>query len=404
MPESSFDPVRELSPANRHQIYAELRDQAPIYWSSAYSAWILTRYADVSAILRHPDALALDGISFLESFSQRGNLDLSSLIRFWSSVSLFTRGPHHDAVRRMLAHALGGIRRMNLPELLERRADLLLDGGERDGSIDLVAGYGKALALFVIGSFLGVPEEDLPELSRLAADLIIMFERTVPSVNTLIKLNKSAAASLEYFERLIDWRRRERRDDGISLMVELADKQLRCSDQELAGYCTFFFIAAEESTAAAISESALILLRRPELRAHLAGDPSRVPLAARELLRLVSPVQYVGRQMRVDFRVADRSIRAGQPIILMLGAANRDPADFPNPDEPRLDRSGPETLVFAAGPYRCIGAQLATFEVETAVRKLLQRPRIQLSPQVPAWTDRTNIAPLIRLQADFRNL
>jgi cytochrome P450 len=397
----AHDPLRELGPANRERIYAELREQMPVYWSSVHAAWILTRYADVSAILRHPDALALDVMPFLQSLCRRGNLDLSNLFRFCSSLSLLTRPPRHDAFRRLLAQSLSGIRRLNLPDLLEQRADLLLACGERDGAIDLAGGYGRALALFVIGSFLGVPEDDLPALSGMAVDLMAVFERILASVSTLNRLDKSAAALMDYFERLIESRRQEPADDGTSLLVRLADEQLGCSDEELAGCCTFFFIAAEETTATAISGAALTLLQRPAWRAHLAGDPARIPQAVRELLRLVSPVQYVARQLRVEIQIADQLISAGDTILLMLGSANRDPAAFPNPDEPDLDRSGPESLVFAPGPYRCIGAQLATFEVEVAVRKLLERPRIQLSPYPPTWSERMNIAPLKRLPAYF---
>ena len=395
------DPLSELGPMNRTKIYAELRERMPVYWSSVHAAWILTRYADVSAILRHKDALALDGLPFLQSLCRRGRLDLSNLLDFLSSISLFTRGPRHDVVRRMLAQVLGGIGRLNLPEMLERRADQILAFGECDGSIDLADGYGKALALFVIGTLLGVPERDLPKLSELARDLASVMERHIPSVSTLINLDKRAASLMDYFVHLITLRRQSGGNDGISIMAQLADEQLGCSNRELAGYCTFFFTAAEETTASAISGAALILLEHPALRARLASDPSLLPRAVRELLRLVSPVQYVARQMRVDSMVAGQLIRAGEPIILMLGAANRDPTAFPNPDEPDLDRPAPESFAFGSGPYRCIGAQLAAMEVEVAIRKILERPLIRLSPEAPVWTNRMNIAPLERLQAYF---
>jgi pimeloyl-[acyl-carrier protein] synthase len=401
MPAVAHDPLRGLGPANRERIYAELREQMPAHWSSVHAAWVLTRYADVSVVLRHQDAVALEQASFVRAVSQRGKLDLSSLIDFCSSISLFTRPPRHDAVRRILARALARIWRLNLPALLERRADQLLASGERDGMIDLAGGYGRPLALFVIGTFLGIPEVDLAELSALASDLVVIFERVVPSLGSLIKLDKCAALLRDYFMRLIASRRRNSGDDGTSLIVRLVDEHLGCSDQELAGYCTFFFMAAEETTAASISGAALILLQHPQLRARLLRDPGRLPHAVGEMLRLVSPVQYVARKLRVDITLGGQLVRAGVPIVLMLGAANRDPAAFPNPDEPELDHAGPESLAFALGPYRCIGAQLATFEVELAVRKLLERPHIQLSSQSPVWINRMNIAPLLQLQACF---
>jgi cytochrome P450 len=396
----AHDPLRELRPENRERIYAELRQQIPVYWSTVHAAWVLTRYPDVSAILRHPDAIVVELASSLQLLSHRGKIDFSGLINFCSSVSFLTHPPRHEAVRRMLAQALGKIWRMNLPGLLERRADQLLASGERDGSIDLAGGYGRPLALFAIGTFLGVPEDDLPELGALAREMIAVFERVVP-LSTLIKLDKSATALRDYFVRLIASRRQNGGDDGASTMVKLADEHLGCSDQDLAGYCTFFFVAAEETTAVSIPGAALILLRHPSLRARLLGDPSRLPHAVDELLRLVSPVQYVVRKLRVDINLEGQLIPAGDPVVLMLGAANRDPAAFPNPDEPELDRTGPESLVFAAGPYRCIGAQLATFEVEFAVRKLLERPNIRLSSKSPVWSDNLNVAPLLQLQACF---
>jgi cytochrome P450 len=185
------------------------------------------------------------------------------------------------------------------------------------------------------------------------------------------------------------------------LLVRLADEQLGCSDRELAGYCTFFFVAAEETTSAAISGAAHLILQRPALRAQLSGDLSLVPQAAREMLRLVSPVQYVWRQVGEDLRLEGQLIRAGEPLMLVLGAANRDPGVFRNPNDVDLERKGPESLVFAAGPYRCIGAQVAAFEVEVAMRALLAKPRIQLSPQPPVWSERMNVAPLLQLPAYF---
>lgn len=401
MPALSFDPLCDLRPANRDRIYTQLREQMPVYWSSVHTAWVLTRYSDVDSIFRHRDALVSELSPFFQALSDRGKLDLSALIEVCSAISFFTRPPRHEAVRRVLTQALGRIWRLDLSELLERRADQLLARGQRDGVLDLAEGYGRPLALFVIGTFLGVPEADLPELGALARGLAGVFDRVVLSLSELIKLNKCAAALIEYFLLLISSRRQNCGEDGASVIVKLADEHLGCSDRALAAYCTFFFMAAEETTATAIPGAALILLQHPSLRRSLWRDPSRLPNAVREMLRLVTPVQWVARQLRVDINLQGQLVREGDPIVLMLGAANRDPAAFPNPDEPELHRTGPDALVFGAGPYRCIGAQLATFEVEVAVRKLLEKPDLQLSSQSPVWADRMNIAPILHLQASL---
>ncbi len=400
-PAAVGDPLQGLRATNRDGIYRQLREQMPVYRSTVHSAWVVTRYVDVSGVLKHPDALALEVMPYLQELCKRGGLRLPSLLGFYASLSLLTRPPRHDVLRRVLAQALGGIWRMNLPQLLAQRADHLLDAGQLEGRIDLAEGFGRALALFVIGTFLGIPEEDLPMLSSLAADFMAVFERIVPSVRVMSELDRCAGELTGYFAPLLSARRRSPREDGLSMIVRLADQHFGPSDEELAQNCLFFFIAAEETTSAAISSAALILLERPALRARLSTDASLHKGAVLEFLRLASPIQYVARQLRVDIELGGQVIRAGEPIMLMLGAANRDPAVFADPDEPVIERSGPRSLAFAVGPYSCVGAQLATLEVEVAVQKLLERPNLHLSAAAPVWSDRMNIAPLLQLQASF---
>ncbi len=395
------DPFFTLRRENRETIYRDLRERMPAYRSAFHGGWVLTGYDDIRGMLQNRHAVALDTAPFLKSLTARAKLDLSHLQSFNQSLSLLTRPPRHDQVRRVLSQAIGGIRKMNFAAFIEGQAGALLAAGAREGTIDLAAGFGREIPLRLIGWFLGVPDADLPALGNVAAGLIAVFERNVPSIRLLTALNRDAGTLMDYFGRLIAAKRQQPADDGISLMVQLADRELACADEELAGYCTFFFIAAEETTGAAISHAALTILERPLLRAMLTGATERVAQAVPELLRLASPVQYVARQASVDITVAGQPIGAGETVVLMLGAANRDPAVFPDPDEVILGRSGPEALVFAAGPYRCVGAQLATLEVEIAISKLLQFPGLRLSDKPPVWTERFNIAPLEHLEAYF---
>ncbi|HEY1615386.1 MAG TPA: cytochrome P450 [Rhizomicrobium sp.] len=395
------DPLSGLRPNARTAVYRALLRESPVHWSRAHAAWVLMRYGDVSLVLRHPQALALKVAPFLEKLSRRGNADLTSLLAFTSSLSLMMRPPRHDVVRRLFAQVMGNFRRSKLPGLLEARADTLLLAGTKDGSIDLARGYGRELALFTIGTILGIPAQDLSNLGDIGGGLIAIFDRMLPSMSRMAELNRAAAMLIEYFERLIADRRRMPQDDGLSAMLSLATGELACSDQELAGFCSFFFIAAEETTAAALAAAAFALLDDGDLRARLTRDHTKIAGFAREILRLSSPVQYVAREAGIDLDIGGQAIRAGQGIVLMLGAANRDPDVFPEPDTLDVDRAGPEPLAFAAGPYRCIGAQLATFEIELATTRLLEWPNLFLSPEAPVWEERMNIAGLRRLTACF---
>jgi cytochrome P450 len=373
----------------------------PAYRSCVHPAWIVSRYADVDAILRHPQSVAVEAGKSLQPFDERAGVNISSLVKFCSSLSFFTIPPRHDPVRRVLAQSAAAIRRPTLPASLERRADQLLEAGRRQGSMDLAGGYGQALALFVIGTFFGIPDSDLPRLSALVMDLMVIFEFTVPSVKSLLRLNECARELTEYFARLVVARRADPGSDGISLMTRICDEQLHQSNEDIGRYCLTFFITAEVTTAAAISAAAFALLEHSEFRATLRAELSLLPSAALESLRLNSPVQYVARQLSVDTEIAGHAIRAGDPILLMLGSANRDGAAFANPNDFVLRRLDPKPLVFAAGAYSCIGMQLAMLEVEIAMKKILERPNLRCSDEPPVWSTRRNFESLERAPAIF---
>jgi len=395
------DPLEELKRCNRIATYADLRDRLPVYWSSVRPAWIVSRYADVNGILRNPQSVAVEPAKSLRLLGQRGGIDLSSLQRFLSSMSFFTHPPTHDALRRVLAQAVAAIRGPTLQTSLERYADQLLDAGLRKGSIDLVDGYGKALALSVIGGYFGIAESDISRLSALIWELMEVFEFTLPTVKNLLRFNDCAHELTEYFARLVAARRLNPTPDGISTIIRLFDNQLRQSDEEVAQHCLTLFIAAEATTGAGISAAALELLERPELSAKLRTNMSLLPSAVQEIMRLHSPVQCVLRQLPADLTVADQTIRAGDSIVLMLGAANRDPRAFTDPDNIVLGRAEPKPLTFAAGAYACIGMQLATLEVEIGVRKLLDRRSLRLSGEPPVWSSRRSFESLERVPAVF---
>jgi cytochrome P450 len=297
------DPLDALTPENRYAIYASLRATRPLYWSPRRVGWVVSRYADVAMILRHQNALALDVLAGMQQLRARGGPALPSLAEFCASLSLLTRPPRHAAIRRLLSATMGGLRDLDLPAMLERKACDLLDRAASDGRINLADGYARELALFVIGTFLGIEPDDLGRLGQQARDFMVVFERSLPSLRALRHLDQTAHAMLSHFTDLIARRRHTPGPDGLSLMVKLADEQAAAivpgqthdSDQALAVCCMFFFIAAEETTSAAIAAAAQIVLQRPGLRQTLADHPRQLASACRDLVRLASPIQYVVR-------------------------------------------------------------------------------------------------------------
>lgn len=395
------DPLRNFGYPGRGEAYGRLREGPAVSWSPTHAAWVLTRYADISLILRHPSAQAVQAASFLDELDRRGNLGLARLKAFCLSMSLLLRPPRHDHIRRIFAQLLGNFRRTGLPETLSERADSILRDGEAKGEIELVRDYGREIALCSIAAILGLPEKGLGRLADEGSGLFVIFDRLLPSVNRLKMLNRAADFVLGHFADVIAERRTALGNDGLSQLIRQAGDTGLCSDEELAGFCAFFFFAGVVTTAVALSECALRLLSDASLRVRLTEAPTLQPSFAREILRLSSPVQYVAREMLVDIELAGTTIHAGDRVLLMLGVANRDVEVYPDPDMLKLDREGPEPLAFAAGPYRCLGGQLATFEIELAAKKLLEWPSLCRSPQPLTWEENANIAGLRYLGGQF---
>jgi cytochrome P450 len=387
----------------RAEAYRRLREGPRIFQSTKDAAWVLTRYADVSSILRHPSAQAIQYGQFFHELDKRGNLGLTKLRTGCLAIPLFLRPPRHDDIRRIIAQLLGNFRRTGLPESLSGRVDSILSSGHAKGEIELVREFGREIALCSIASILGLPAHELARLVDEGSELIVIFDRFPPSINRLKKLNCAAEFVLGYFADAIAERRKSGAPvaDGLSLLMRQAEETGACSDDDIAGFCSFFFFAGVLTTAAALSDCALCLLSDSELRERLVREPSLLPSFAREILRLSSPVKYISREMRDDTEIAGTTVRSGDHVVLMLDVANRDSEVFPNPDVLDMSRDGPEPLTFAAGPYRCLGGQLATFEVELAAKKLLEWPSLRWSPHELEWQENANIAGLRYLHGHY---
>ena len=403
MNDLTIDPFANLAPATRLAVYRRLQQHFPLYRSAMQGAFVVTRYADVSRLLRHPDVVALDVVSFFSAIQARGNLDLENLCTFASSLSMMMRPPRHDLVRRLLAQALGNFRRSSLPRRVKEHARKLLSAGAEAGSIDLAVGFGRDIALFTIGTLFGIPEEDTRKLGDWGTDLMGIFDTMRPSMRHIHTLNRAATAMSDFFMPLIAERQRQTSDDALSNLIRLNAAELVCSDRELAGFCSLFFIAAEENTGAAVSAAAHMMAADPMLRKRLRDNPARIPDFVRESLRLSCPVKYVGRQVGADIDLHGETMAAGTRLVLMLAAANRDPQVYPDPDQLDIDRFSPESLSYSAGPYRCIGVQLANLEIEIAVSALLEWPQLELGSEAPQWYSRMNTAGLRHLPAVFRD-
>jgi cytochrome P450 len=263
------------------------------------------------------------------------------------------------------------------PEIV-RLTDRTLDGFA--GEVDVMARLALSLPIAVIGEMLGVPESDRAALQPLVRAAVVTLEFN-PSLEQLDAAAAAGRQIFEHFEELIAVRRRDPSDDLLSELIHVEEEGEQLSHEELLATVMLLFGAGFETTTNLIGNGLLALLDHPAELQRLRDDPSLLPTAVEEMLRWDSPVQIDGRMAFEDLDVHDVEVHAGDQVITLLGAANRDPRRFEDPERFDVGRVGPAPMSFGAGIHYCLGAALARAEGHVVFGRLLERfPVLE-----PAW-------------------
>jgi cytochrome P450 len=265
---------------------------------------------------------------------------------------------------------------MLLPRTREIARQLLDDLAY--GEVVDASPYARLLPAMVFGEYCGFPMADAGQFDRWVDDIV--FARTDDE-----SIARSAADDVyDYFRSLIALRRSEPGSDVISALLEADHAGGPLDDDEMLDICYLLFVAGLETTAGAIRVALWHLAQHPDELALLAADPSLIPAATEEFLRALSPVQAMARTLRLDTRIGDVDMRAGERVVLAFGAANRDPDVFECPYDVRIDRSPNPHVAFGIGAHRCLGSNLARREVNVALEEFIRRfPRFELAEPAP---------------------
>ncbi|PZF99239.1 cytochrome P450 [Micromonospora deserti] len=365
-----------MSPQGRidpYPTYERLRAHGPVV-EAAPAFFVVTGYAEADAILRDPRFGVLDD-DLRDNLwpGWRESLAVASISR----SMLRTNPPDHTRMRRLAAGAFTPRRIAALGEVVTAQADELVDGmldRGRDGApVDFMTDFAYPLPVGVICALLGVPAADRPLFRRWAADLTGILEPELTAADLAVA-DRGAGELRGYLTELVGARRRAPADDLTTALVQAHDADGdRLTGDELLANLMVLLVAGFETTTNLLGNGLVVLLGQPRAAAALRERPDLAPAYVTELLRYDSPVQLTTRLSSGPASCAGAHLPAGSWTLLLLGAANRDPRRFPQPDRFDPWRAQSHPLSFGAGPHYCLGAGLARLEAQVAFPRLLRR-------------------------------
>ena len=378
--------------------YAALRDNGRVFWSDEYfnGAWVVTGYDDVRAVLQDPRLSAQRTGGWIMQPADREGLprrELADLQQLFTRALLFLDSPDHPRVRRAMQAAFQPASIMALRPKIVAMVDALIDEIEaRHGPeepFDFIDEFARQLPASVIAALLGLSPERPERFTLWSSQLAGFLGSTRPSLTGVLRARDSLLAMRRFFDDEIDRRQREAAgDDLLSRLVSARDAGHIHGTAELLSQCAMLLFAGYETTRHSLGTSLYWLLSHPDAWQRLQYHTALLPGAVRELLRWDSPVQYTGRRARSDFVLGDAPVRRGDLVVPLIGAANRDPVKYADPDSLLLDREVGMPLSFGAGPHVCIGAMLTLTELEVALARITQRwPSLQLLQGAERWID-----------------
>ena len=353
----NFDLTSESVLAEPYPTYQQLRERDPIHRMRLIDGWALTRYEDVQAVLSDHRRFS-SGESGPNYTRNASMLDLDP--------------PDHTRLRSLVSKAFTPRSIAELGPRIQQIVDELLDAVEEKDSFDLIDSFAFPLPVIVIAEMLGVPAQDLEQFKEWSNDIVLSLE-PILSEEQRVRFRRSEEELYEYFEGIIAQRRRNPQDDLISALLAAEDEGDRLSHQELLATLLLLLVAGNETTRNMIGNGMLALVRNPEELRRLRDDPDLLDSAIDELLRYDSPVQLDGRKLVEDVEMGGKLMRAGQQVVAVIGAANRDPAAFSEPDRLDIGRQEKSHISFGRGIHYCLGASLAMLEGRIAFASLLER-------------------------------
>jgi cytochrome P450 len=396
MGEIHFNPMAPEFLADPYPTYHRLRTEDPVHWSPL-GFWVLTRYDDVVAVLRDQRFAKEPMIAAVAArFGiSPGTIGLSMLDR---------DPPDHTRLRGLVSKAFTPRVVERLRPHIQEIVDGLLARVEGKGGMDLIEEFAYPIPVMVICELLGVPVEDQERFKTWSLDLARGLDSIMLPVDSEVALRSGIARQglTEYFRNLIAKRRAEPRNDLLSALIAAEEAGDKLTEHELLASSILLLVAGHETTVNLIGNGTLALLRHPDQLRRLRENPGLIGSAIEELLRYDGPVQRTARMPSTEVTIGGRTIKSDEMVMPFIGAADRDPAQFPDPDRLDIARADNRHVAFGMGIHFCLGAPLARVEGQIAINTLVQRlPKLALATEQPEHRQSLTLRGLKALSVSF---
>lgn len=386
--------------ANPYPLYHQLRRQDPVHWDPFLHAWVVTRYDDVVHVLYHFSA---QRTPTPEQLSAMNLSALNPIAAVMVRQMLFLDPPAHTRLRALASAAFTPRRVEQLRSHIREVMHALLDRVIPQGHMDIISDFAGPAPAIITAEMLGVPVADHAQLKDWSQDFAEMLGNFQHNPDRFSRVLRSVQHLCSYFKSAMREQREHAGSGLIHAMMNAEVDGARLTEDEIIANLIVTMVGGQETTTNLIGNGILTLLRNPSALQQLQQEPALMPLAVDELLRYESPSQHTARLAPHDMEFGGKRIRKRDAVIAVMGAGNRDPERFPDPDCLQLHRKDNRHLAFGWAAHFCFGAALARLEGQIAFERILSRlPNLRLDSSVPLrWRQNLGLRGLTGLPVFF---
>jgi hypothetical protein len=369
--------------------YARLHQGGPLHYldvGSKWAVWSIVSHSECSSIAKDPRLSAKRAKQMLLPLPLSRQSEFSELARMMGLWLIFMDPPEHTRLRKLLNKGFSAAAVEGLRPRVESIVDGMLKPLQPGSEVELMREFANPMPVRIISELLGVPQQMHDTFVNWSRSIALFRGSPDRTVEHAGAAQEALIELTDFFRKTVAERRRNKGNDLISLLIDIEEEGEVLTEEELYAQCIALLFAGHETTRNLIGNGIYTLLQHPQETAELREKPEMIRSAVEELLRYESPVQFTARVLKEDIEVCGQKIRKGWTVLCMLGAANRDPKQFKDPNRLDLKRLNNQHLAFSAGLHFCIGAQLARLEGQIALLSLVQRfPEMKLTGPRPEW-------------------